>query len=485
MRRVGLLALVVAFAGCGGASKQAATPGEDGGECRAVGDTAEPMVVDLGPDRRVDLEVAMKDGIVVVAYDCKQLRVLPDCHVRGSYGFVGTTEKEQVVTLEGEGEIRANLPFSGRKLASSGALDVTLATVGKRRTTWTTVRSEDLEGSCAGATHFVRGAVVGAFVLKSEKGVVDRDGELAACRKATADARDAPAQCAALLRLDLVAIGAAKVPDEILAACPEGLVMARGKCTKPTAGTTHVCAYGDQADCAAQCDGGDASSCSYLGMMHWSGNGAPKDAARAVSAFRKGCDGGVPAACSNLGAAYQKGLGVARDDEKAFELFKRACDAGNPAGCGNLGVAYHNALGVPRDDDKAFELLRVGCEGGRAASCFDEALFFAKGWGMPRDPQKAAELYQRACDGGDGKGCSNLGVQYDEGKDVTKDPKRAFRLYQRACELGEPVGCYNVGEAYELGKGVSRDVGKARTLYRRACDEGVPEGCTKVNELGP
>src|SRR5262249_10720227 len=66
-------------------------------ECRDVLSSAEPLVVDWKPEQRGDLEESMHDGVAVVAYSCQGLRLLKDCHIEGSYGFLGMTRREQVV----------------------------------------------------------------------------------------------------------------------------------------------------------------------------------------------------------------------------------------------------------------------------------------------------------------------------------------------------------------------------------------------------
>src|SRR5258708_1510746 len=79
--------------------------------CRVVESHGEPLVVDWRPEQRGDLEIAMREGIAVVHYDCQGLHVLKDCALAGQYGFVGMNRKSQVVRLENEDEIRANLPL--------------------------------------------------------------------------------------------------------------------------------------------------------------------------------------------------------------------------------------------------------------------------------------------------------------------------------------------------------------------------------------
>jgi hypothetical protein len=81
-------------------------------ECRDVTDGARPRVVDRKPEQRGDLEVAMSQGIAVMAYDYHKMDLLPDCTVEGSYGFKGVVLKQQLIRLEDKDEIRANLPLN-------------------------------------------------------------------------------------------------------------------------------------------------------------------------------------------------------------------------------------------------------------------------------------------------------------------------------------------------------------------------------------
>ncbi len=95
------LALILgasALAGCGGATPgEALRPAEGkaedvldrpepAGVCHVVSNFGEPLVVDWEAHQRADVEEAMQDGVAVVAYDCKSLRLLKGCSVDGSYG---------------------------------------------------------------------------------------------------------------------------------------------------------------------------------------------------------------------------------------------------------------------------------------------------------------------------------------------------------------------------------------------------------------
>ena len=174
----------LAGAGCGGSNVASAVRPETPTAAQAMDQTpetcgavaaAEPLVVDLAPEQRGDLEIAMRSGVAVVAHDCKSLRLLRDCHIAGDYAFMGMTTKQEMIRLESSDEIKANLPLSGAvlvaklsgELDTGSTLDIALVLVGKRRTTWAKASRSDLVGQCDGATHYVRGAMVGAFAMET------------------------------------------------------------------------------------------------------------------------------------------------------------------------------------------------------------------------------------------------------------------------------------------------------------------------------
>ncbi len=527
---VALSILATPTVGCGpGAAAKAIRPEAQtandaiggGGECRALDKFGEPLVVDWKPDQRLELEVAMKDGVAVVSYDCKSFRLLKDCRVDGTYGFVGTTTKEQIIQLTDSDEVRANLPFSGASIAAKmegemqrgASLDIAIMMVGKRRTTWAAVTKEDLRGECGGATHFVRGATVGAFAMstgtkakvraaveifgmsgggasESTKRVANNDGSLDSCKSASPETTSPPSQCGALVKLELMMIGAEKPKDDDVTrnSCPRGLVLSKGKCTTPKASLPHLCSFGDLEECTIQCNKGDANSCDNLGLMFFMGRSAEQSYSQAFKFLKVGCDQGSGRACGNLAVLYENGQGTTQDSMKAFALAKQACDDGVAHGCNNLGVYYQKGTGVDKDPIRAARLFKVGCDSGQASACFNSGLSWEKGWAGSVDLPKAADFYRASCDGGDARACSNLGVMAKEGRGIKKDPARALMLYKRTCNSHDekygPVGCHNLAELYKEGVGVAKNREKAIELYRLGCKGGVKESCDELKGLG-
>jgi TPR repeat protein len=519
--------LVSIGTGCGpGAAAEAIRPGDPTaagalgeGSCHDPETFGEPLVVDWKPEQRGDLEVAMKEGVAVVSYSCKGIKLLKDCHIDGKYGFIGMTKKEQMVRLQNADEVRANLPLGGMGIAgqigaemSRGAtIDIALVMVGKTRTTWALPTSDDLKGSCDGATHFVRGATVGAFAMdtgtkakaravaelfgaslgggsSSAKKVHNKEGDISDCGKATPDSEKAPAQCGAPLRLVLAAVTKAKEasaakPGEKPATkpleegpkveaaeegCPKGLVFADGKCTTPASTPAYQCDAENSQDCTRQCDSGHAGSCGALGALYASGRGVSRDPKRAIELLKKGCDGGDSRSCVNLGMLTAEGIGAAKDPGGAAKLFEKGCKDGDAKGCSALGKAYLAGAGVASDPGKAASLMRQGCEGGDDSGCAGAARLYADGKGVTKDAAKAVEFMKRACDGTEAASCNELGEMYESGTAGRQDKVYAEMLYRRGCFRNSAMACVNLGRLQMAGPQASS--GEPKRHFESACN---------------
>jgi TPR repeat protein len=525
-----ILASAVALSSCGGGTPAdllrpkdptaAGALGEGAGACHQVEKYGEPLVVDWKPDQRGDLEEVMHDGVAVVAYDCSGIKLLKQCHVEGTYGYLGMTKREQVVRLQSADELRANLPLSGLKIAGEiggelsrgSTLDIALVTVGKKRTTWKSPTRDDLKGDCAGATHVVRGASVGAFALQtgtraeaktsvqifgagagggssSSRDVNDKEGDPTACAAASPDSPGAPAQCGAAVRIELVGIADAaakeppKTPDKPAAddkthaleveaePCPQGLVLIEGKCTTPTEAKPHQCEPSDQADCQKQCDKGHAGSCGALGAYF---EGRTHEYDKALVALKKGCDGGDVRSCVNLGGMTLEGIGTKADPVAAAPLFDSACSNGDAVGCARLGAAYHAGTGVTHDDAKAAGLLRKGCEGGQAHACGELGQMMRDGTGVAKDDAGALVLLRRGCNGGDARACNSAGEQVE-----ARDAISASIFYQRGCfesdfkESGR--SCAGLGRVLQAGPMANE--ARSKDAFQWACNKMNSLGC--------
>ncbi len=506
-----------------------ASEGLGEGPCREAESSGEPLVVDWKPDQRGDLEVVMKENVAIVSYSCKGIKLLKDCKVDGKYGFLGMSKKEQVVKLSNADEVKANLPFGGASIAGNisgelgrgSTLDVAMVMIGKVKTTWAKVQADELQGDCAGATHFVKGAMVGAFVMEtgtkgqvktaaqmfgagvsgqstSEKNVKNKDGDIADCAKASPDDKKAPAQCQAFIRLELKGIlpkavaGAkaapapepkASVADVVTAeaTCPKGLVLSEGKCTEAKSAAAYLCDSKDASECVAQCQKGNVQSCGAAGALYASGGGgASRDEKKARELLSKGCDGADTKSCSNLGVLLVQARGGAKDAAGAAKSFEKACGDADALACGMLGMQYKSGDGVSKDDTKSASFLQKGCEGGNDLACATVGKMLLDGAGVTKDVAKGVDALKRACDGGQAGACVDLGMLSEVGKDAPKNPILAKLLYQRGCFRGNAQACFAQGRM-ELGFGGTPEM--AKRAFEMACFRNDNLSCAAMKVL--
>jgi uncharacterized protein len=521
------LAAAALMSGCGGGAHDAMRPDQPTAakatgrvSIPAVDGPSSPLVVDWKAEQRADLEEAIHDGIAVVAWDDKGLRLLKGCHVTGNYGYLPVQVKKDVVRLETADDVQANLPLGGIGLVgkigggfSSGTtLDIALAMVGKRRTTWNAVARDDLEGNCDGATHYVRAILVGAFAMKtgsrakaeaaveifgagtsgqssSSKDVDTSDGKLEACEKASGDEEKPPSNCGALLRLELEPIAkegshataapakpekeSQEVKSVAVEGCPPGFVFSAGACKKGGADRPHACSPMDANECDAQCKKGDAASCDRLGTLIATGKKGPPDAAAALAAFKKSCDGDYGNGCANLGVRLL--FGPNHDAAQAATALDKGCMNGSARACEIMGEVFlFGQGGQAKDAVKSLKYFAKGCDGGDFVACTNAGFLYAGGGGaaVSRDDQKALRYAQRACFGGVATACGNAGYKIELGESVNANPKLALALYERACRLDKPE-CFRAGLLYMTGgKGVTKDDAKAKALLGTACKSG-------------
>lgn len=494
--------------GCGGDVGEALRPddptgqgalGVEGPKCGATPQYAEPLVVDWDTGARTDLEVAMKGGLVVVAYDCKTVRILNGCKLDGSYQFAGVSRKEQVVQMTSSDELAANLPLSAVKLSTEvkagKSIDLAMVMVGKRSAPLYEATAEDLAGACDGATHFVRAANLGAFAMatgtvgkaaaaaevwkigasaksESEKKAMNKDGSIDACNASTADAFDPPGECQSAIRLELMPIRAtrkakldkeaAKDERKVTTAanpCPTGYVLSEGICTTDQS-KPHLCAATDESDCAAMCSKGHAASCQNLGALL-----LKKDKTGAMAAYEKACAADVGDACGTLGWEMYTGEDDPADVKvKALGFLDKACKLGSPVGCENAGFVTEDGFS---DYPKAAAYFNRGCKFGNGFACFSVAQYYFDGDnGMPKDNARGLALLGRACDANNADECDDLALVYYEGKHgVAKNLALAAKVQERACKLDPTMFCGDAGKYFkELG-----DSGKAAVQWNRGC----------------
>ena len=311
MKRIGCILLIgllgatgVACAGGNAASQLAKSPQftpSDQTRCAVSKSQVRPLIVEWPSSDRLQLEAKARRSLVAVRYVGCEMEVLDRCTVPGRYRYVGGTRKEDKVEVRDEDELYLNLPVGAArlegKLQRAGKLTVDMSLVGRWEAERETVHTEELEGDCTGATHFIYGVTVGAFDFyaggdaevggragvgavgaggqsNAHRETLSRDGDSSACAKASTTDTAPPEGCGALIRIEVVQLGnAAKVAPT----CPEGAQWDGGQCVAKRVVTQVECPGGttwNGSKCAAATD----TSCP--GGMHFeAGRGCVADVA--------------------------------------------------------------------------------------------------------------------------------------------------------------------------------------------------------------
>ncbi len=146
---------------------------------------------------------------------------------------------------------------------------------------------------------------------------------------------------------------------------------------------------------------GDATAQLNLGLMYTTGEGVPKDAAKAVEWYRQAAAQGLVQAQFFLGWMYDNGEGVPKDAAKAAEWWQKAATQGDAAAQTSLGVMYYRGKGLPKDNAKAVEWWQKAAAQGLALAQTNLGLMYAKGEGVSLDFVRAYVWWNLAAAQGD------------------------------------------------------------------------------------
>lgn len=519
-----LSSLAVLSCGAGGAAK-AVRPDQPNAKdalgsaaCVAPGDDAEPWVIDLKADNRGALKAAMDRGVVVVSYDCKDLKILRGCQVEGGYAYAGTGFNEDIMRLEDSDSVRATLSGGAALAAKLEAdmqrgtkLDIAYAVVGERNTTLPAISKDRLRGECKGATHFVATASLGAFAMRSSTdakvaaaaeifgqgassssassaSLNSSSGKRDVCEKAGSSDAQPLADCDIPLKIRLVAVGerasAGGRSVRTPASCPGGTVRQGNACVSAKRATAAVCKPGEPSACEASCKAGDGTSCALAGYAYEKGKGVSEDSKRAMELYEQACAKKNLDGCTGVGFLFSKGEGVAQDKGRAATIFKEACGKGNGRACSGIG----HQMRLSGDTAGATEMFERACNLAYTRACFYAGAMLMK---SGKDAARAFRNHKAACTGEDMRGCLAASGMLQSGTGVAANASEASALRERAskaleaaCSSRDFEACESLGDFYmgEYDK-ASKKPEKAIAFYNTACGGGWDNACLEAARI--
>jgi uncharacterized protein len=537
MRSACLFALVAAACGSGSAAKAVRDDVPTAGKAMndepcMEGEEAVPWTFDMDGTTRGSLFSSMDDGLVLVSFDCKKLKVMSRCKAAGNYEYGYYPSEAEVLDFKDSDEIKANLN-GGAAIAAKfeaemkrGAkLFIAYAVGGRSTTTVPDISRDRIRGpkSCEKATHYVAEVHFGAYKMEASAGAemkaaVDifgrgaaagsqssaesagKSGDPAACERGSDRDHQPPRGCNTVVRVTLAPIlpeGEAPKPDVVAVktemprpppGCPPGMERVGAVC-RHSGGAgrrPRTCHPGDAADCARQCEAGDPLSCSAAGGMFEHGwGGAKPNAQTAFKYYKTACKAGNVDGCTGQAYLYSKGEGgIQEDGARAEKMFVEACMKGNGRACSGLGQRLR-LKGKVRD---ALPLFARGCSFGYPRACFYLGSF---GSTTTQSPEMNLKAFERACYGRDLRGCLGAATVLKSGKAGDRSKMDMFLKiglggFERYCSGGDGDSCKSLGDWY-AGKydPQTRDPSKAKSYYQQACQAGHKEACKADVGKGP
>lgn len=440
-----LLGGVVVGCGGGNLASTVATPPEFEpveGKCGVKKSEARPLIVEWPASDRAALEARVQRGVVPVRYEGCEMEVLTRCEVPATeYEYTGITRKDDRIAIRDADELYANIPVYAAnfesKLERAGMLNVGMTIVGRYDAGGGPVSADALSGDCDGATHVVTAITVGAFEFyagaeaeagagvhiagagagaksTSSRETLNRDGDENRCNDASPGDGAPPFGCGALIRIEVVPLGASTGASQVTAKAPAASEAPKAPPTaapapppKPAApappkpgpvSTAKSCKLGDEAGCTTQCEAGNEASCATLSRM----TRDKKQYARALTLAQGACSAGAMLGCVIQAEMLFQGQGVKRDSAAARPLLEAACEGGEPMGCNDLGL-YHQQ--VSHDDAEAAKHFSRACNRDTALGCMNLGFLVRAGRGVAKDAARANELFKQACSAGISPAC--------------------------------------------------------------------------------
>ncbi|MBO0905521.1 tetratricopeptide repeat protein [Jiella sonneratiae] len=199
-----------------------------------------------------------------------------------------------------------------------------------------------------------------------------------------------------------------------------------------------------------------------------------------LAGLREAAAQGNTLALNDLALRYATGDGVPRQPARAEELYRRAAEAGLAVAAGNLGLLLWQAAGTPADRAEAVRWLKVAASAGEATAATRLGLAYEIGSGIQRDLGEARRWYEAAAGAGDPLAMNNLAnlLKFADRPDLP----RAAALHLAAAENGLAVGAANYGFDLWHGEGVAADRGEALAWFETAAKGGATPALLMLGE---
>ncbi len=258
---------------------------------------------------------------------------------------------------------------------------------------------------------------------------------------------------------------------------------------------------------------GDPLAQHELGIRYFTGQGFPRDTAKAVYWIKKSADHELPIAQYNYGVFLNNGWGVEWNPFEGFKYIRLAADQKMTEAIFLLGLTYTDNMVVNRNMEEAYRLVKFAAERDYAAA--KDVLAEMDRRGITAEPKPAKRLQAKDTtvvsmmsnqsqlvflDFGENSGSlledvalsdsllqnnsqlrRSLGMEPNA--DSTKDTLRGLPLVLHAANVGSPEALALLGHWHEKGTYVNKDMITAAEYYIRAFRLDSPKAPGALAEI--
>ena len=179
---------------------------------------------------------------------------------------------------------------------------------------------------------------------------------------------------------------------------------------------------------------GHADALCYMGICHETGQGTPRNAAKAVEAWKQAAELGSGQAACYLARSVAQGFGgVKRDEALSARLFKCSAELGFPEGIWEYGCCLLYGKGVQKDEQAGFTFVKAAADNGLASAVTELGCCYATGAGTQQNEKLARDCWRKAALAGD-KRAERLLSERDSSPSDRKDDAAIGKSKQKVVE---------------------------------------------------
>jgi len=215
-----------------------------------------------------------------------------------------------------------------------------------------------------------------------------------------------------------------------------------------------------------------------LGILCYEGEIAQLDYKKAFECFYKASEQGDATSCYYMALLYFSGNGVEIDEERGLYYLEQASEGKNKDAMLLLASKIESS-----EPARALTLLDECAKNGDADAYYKLGKWYGIGYNVIKDEKKAFNYYTKASELGNYSAMCNLGIAYINGKGVNVCNELGVYWFKKASEGNIVNAKFNLAYCYENAIGTNKDINAAINYYISAARDGHNESALKLGQI--